>query len=114
MPTFDVEKMFDQIGGDKEDLSKLFSTFTRVSTKQIEELRCAIDEGDAEHLRAAAHCFKGSLGLFAAEPATEITRQLEIHAREENFKSAKRAFAELEEECSRLKSDLAAFFNSIE
>ncbi len=114
MLAFDVEKMFDQIGRDKEDLSDLFSIFTRESTKQIEDLRCAIDEGDAERLRDAAHCFKGSLGLFAAEPAVEIIRQLETHAREENFKNSKGAFEKLEAECSRLKSDLAAFIDSIE
>ncbi len=114
MPTFDAEKALDQIEDDKEALSILLSTFTRVSPKQIEELRVAIEERDAETLAAVAHCFKGSLGVFAAEPAAEITRQLENHAREQNFNGAKEALSQLEAEYSRLTSDLAAFLRSTE
>ena len=114
MPTFDADKALDQIEGDTEGLSILLSTFNRISPNQIEELRVAIDEENGEKLAALAHRFKGSLGLFAAEPAAKITRHLENDAVAADFKNARETLAELESECEQLKTDLATFLRSTE
>lgn len=114
MPTFDAEKALDQIEGDKEGLSILFSTFRQVSLRQVEQIRAAIEQRDAEALASVAHCFKGSLGLFAAIRATEIVRKIETDARDANFDGAQEALGELEAECSQLKSDLAVFLQDVE
>ena len=112
MPTFNADQALDQIEGDRETLSVLLSTFTRVSPEQLVELRGAIEDQDAEKLAALAHRFMGSLGLFAAGAAATIVRELEVHARESNFDGAKSALVELEAECRQLVTDLAAFLHT--
>jgi HPt (histidine-containing phosphotransfer) domain-containing protein len=111
MPTFDAEEMLDQIEGDKEHLSLLFETFTRVAVEQIDELHKAIEGRDSAALAAAAHCFKGSLGLFAAKPAVELAQRIESEARREDFDGAQAVLVKLEAECARLKGDLTTFLH---
>ena len=112
MPTFNAKQALDQIEGDRESLSVLLSTFTRVFPEQIVELRGAIADQDAEKLAALAHRFKGSLGLFAADAAAAIVRQLEVHAHESDFNGANSALSELDAECRQLVIDLAAFLHT--
>jgi HPt (histidine-containing phosphotransfer) domain-containing protein len=112
MPTFDRQKALDQIDGDRETLSLLVSTFGRVSPAQFQAMTQAIDDADARKLAAAAHCLKGSLGVFAAEPAIALTRRIEQCAREEDFVAAKATVSELEREYAQLQAELAIFVNS--
>ena len=112
MATFDADKALDQIEGDKEGLSILFATFKQVSVNQIEEIREAIQQRDADKLASVAHCFKSSLGVFAAEPAAEIVRKIEVHARDADFDGAQKALVKLAAECSRLENDLGEFLQS--
>ena len=110
MQTFDAEKALEQMEGDKEGLELLFSTFVRVSATQFDEFREAIERADAESLASLAHRFCGSLGLFAATRAIELTREIEAQARNLDFSGAKETLANLEAECSKLNDDLEAFF----
>ena len=112
MQTFDAEKALDQIEGDKEGLELLFSTFVRVSVTEIEDIRGAIERADANTLASVAHRFKGSLGLFAATRAVEFTQEIEVQAHTGDFHDAKQTLANLEAECSQLKTDLAVFFST--
>ena len=112
MPTFDRQKALDQIDGDRETLVLLVSTFGRASPAQFQAMGQAIDDADAQKLAAAAHCLKGSLGVFAAEPAIALTRRLEQCAREADFVAAKQTLADLEFEYAQLQAELATFVNS--
>jgi len=112
MPTFNAKQALDQIEGDRESLSELLSTFTRIYPQQIVELREANRDQDAEKLAALAHRFKGSLGLFAAEAAAVVVRQLEVCARESNYTDAELSLTKLETECEQLVTDLAAFLHT--
>ena len=114
MATFDIDKALEQIGGDAESLSLLVGTFRRVSPEQIARIRFAIAESDAEMLKSTAHCFKASLGVFAAEPATGLVRRLEQCAHEVDFETAAETVEELERECSRLEADLTNYASSVE
>ncbi len=112
MQTFDAERALEQIEGDKEGLELLFSTFVRVSATQVDEFRGAIERADAEDLASMAHRFCSSLGLFAATRAVELAKEIEAQARNLDFNGAKKALANLEAECLKLKIDLAAFFST--
>ena len=114
MPTFDRQKALDQIDGDRETLSLLVSTLDRASPAQFQAMSQAIDDADGQKLAAAAHCLKGSLGVFAAESAVALTRRIEQCAREEDFVAAKETLSELEREYAELQAELAIFVNSSE
>ena len=114
MSSFDASRALDQIEGDREGLSILFCTFQRVSAEQLDELRAAIHARNSETAASVAHCLKGSLGVFAAGPAVRIAQQIEASARQSDFDGAQQALVSLEDECTRLKEELAKFLKGNE
>ena len=112
MATFDIDQALDQLDGDLETLAVLVSTFQRTSPKQLDQMDGAIGLRDGAALAATAHCFKGSLGVLGAGPALELTRQLEVHAREADFVRARATLHALRTECHQLTEDLSAEFGT--
>ena len=108
MATFDINKALDQLDGDLETLAVLVSTFQRIAPTQLEQMDGAIDADDGAALAATAHRFEGSLGVLGAGLALELTRQLEVQAREADFVRARETLNALRTECHQLTEDLSA------
>lgn len=64
------------------DFPLLVRTFLNDSLQRITAITAALDCGDAEALRRAAHSFKGSSGNLGALQLAELCRQLEERGRD--------------------------------
>jgi HPt (histidine-containing phosphotransfer) domain-containing protein len=71
-------------------------------------MREAVVARDAQALEQAAHSFKGSLGFFYAQRASEAATALERIGREGDLQRADDAFATLERELAQLAPALSA------
>ncbi|NNM52994.1 MAG: Hpt domain-containing protein [Pseudomonadales bacterium] len=77
LPVFDemtISSLRDIMGEDFDDLLQTFMTDADV---RMDSVRQAIDSGDAEALRKAAHSFKGSSVNVGARRLSEVCRMLE-------------------------------------
>jgi HPt (histidine-containing phosphotransfer) domain-containing protein len=76
--------------------------------KQLAAVGQAIARHDAKELERSAHTFKGSVGMFHAQPAFELALKLEKMGHAGQWDGVDEAFAALEKEAGRLKPALEA------
>ncbi|MDD5297221.1 MAG: response regulator [Rhodocyclaceae bacterium] len=79
---YDKALMLDNIGGDEALARQLAQVFLESYGARLDDLRTAVRESDADKIFRNAHAIKGSVGVFAAEPALQAAQDLERSARE--------------------------------
>jgi two-component system sensor histidine kinase/response regulator len=84
------------VGDDRELLREVVAALVEECPRLIDEIRLAIDQGDAATLRRAAHTLKGSLRLFGATSPGEYAFQLEMMGAEQALNQAPAVLAQLE------------------
>jgi PAS domain S-box-containing protein len=94
------------LDGNRTLLRDMARLFVADCPKQLTEIKVAIQVGDAERLRRAAHTLKGSVGNFAAQRAFEIAAQLETLGKSGNTYAAQGVCVALENVLSLLTREL--------
>ena len=94
------------LDGNRKLLRDLAQLFIANCPQQLSEIKAAIQLGDAERLRRAAHTLKGSVGNFAVKGAFETANQLETLGKEGNLHAAQAACVALEGELLLLIQEL--------
>ena len=84
----------------------VIETAFREAPRLVDEVRKAIDEGDAKALRLASHTLKGAIRYFGSTPAGDRVFKLETMGQEANLSRAQETFMALETEVGRLMSVL--------
>ena len=96
------------LGEDVDLARKLVEIFVEQSKTLMEQVRAAIDAGDAEALRRAAHALKGTISNFPPGPARIVASQMETLGFDKDLVGARQSFPELEREVQRLRELLPA------
>jgi two-component system, sensor histidine kinase and response regulator len=104
---FDSAAALRTVGGDRALLAELATAFHTESQSLLTQLREAIATRDPAKLRRAAHTLKGAAGVFGAQSAYEMARQLEDLGRSADFSQADGIFATLETAVGQLNRALA-------
>jgi two-component system sensor histidine kinase/response regulator len=94
------------LDGNRGLLRDLARLFLADYPKQLVEIKAAIQGGDAERLRRAAHALKGSVGNFAAQRAFDTALQLEMLGKRGDVAAAQDVCVALEGELSQLSQEL--------
>ncbi len=102
----DVEKALARIDGDRELLAEVAGMFRRDWPGFLENIRDAIAQSDVTTLEREAHKFKGALGAFCAQPASEAAQHLETIGHRGDLADAAVACDLLEAELNRLEPEL--------
>ena len=105
---FDFEDALDKVGGDREILEEILVVFSESYPDQLNELKNAIDKGDAPIIERTAHTLKGSVGTFSAKKAFETAFRLENMGRDGNLEEAAAVYSKLEQEVEELEAALRA------
>ena len=104
----DAAALMDRLDGDRELLAELVELYLEDSPALVEEIRAAIEAGDAERMRRAAHTLKGSVGNFCAPAASAAGLELENAGREGALDRAPEIFDRLVGEIGRVRTALEA------
>jgi CheY-like chemotaxis protein/HPt (histidine-containing phosphotransfer) domain-containing protein len=102
----DEAAILSGMDGNRKLLRDLTRIFVADCPKQLVEIKAAIQMGDAERLRRAAHALKGSVGNFAAKKAFATAGQLETMGKNGNLDAAQGTYVALEGELSQLIREL--------
>jgi CheY-like chemotaxis protein len=94
------------LDGNRGLLRDLARLFLADYPKQLVEIKAAIQGGDAERLRRAAHALKGSVGNFAAQRAFDTALQVEMLGKSGDVAAAQDVCVALEGELSQLSQEL--------
>ncbi len=86
-----------------EMLTEMIDAFLAEAPQLLAQIKQAIEQGDAETLRMAAHTLKGSGGNMGARPVQQLSRTLEKMARQGVLEGAVEIFQALEREYERAR-----------
>ncbi|MBC3833249.1 PAS domain S-box protein [Undibacterium amnicola] len=81
--------------GDAEVIQIITPLFLAGCDKQIDEIRLAIQDADAELLYRSAHTFKGLVGNFRAQPIEVLAKSIEQKGKQHEFSEVDALFAQI-------------------
>ncbi len=88
---------FDQaiLEGDEEVIQIICPMFLNACDQQVDEIRTALRNADAELLHRSAHTFKGLVANFCAKPIEQLAKALEQKGKQNDFSDTEHLFAEM-------------------
>jgi PAS domain S-box-containing protein len=106
-----LARLVSSFGEDEEGwqaLGELLDAFLEDAPTQIAALRGAIERGDAEETRRAAHTLKSNAATFGAQSLSELCRELETLGRRGDLGAAPGLLERAENEWEGVREALAA------
>jgi PAS domain S-box-containing protein len=91
------------LGGDRALARKLVEIFLEQSPGLVENVRVAIEAGDGDGLRRAAHALRGMVSNFPPGPARGAAARMETIGFDNDLAAAHDVFPVLEQEIARLR-----------
>jgi PAS domain S-box-containing protein len=107
-PLFSRAVLLDNLDGDTALLDRVMALFKQNTPAYLDQMRHAISQHDGVALERSAHTLLGSLGIFGANRARDITMSLQVTGQLQNFKDARERFTELENETDRIYASMAS------
>ncbi len=92
---YDYRQALENVGGSEVLLRDMIDLFATEGPKQMAEIEAAYAAGNHEALMRAAHTFKSSVALFAADAATAAAKRIEYMGRERNLQEFEEAWVAL-------------------
>jgi len=99
----DFPGAIEEFEGDEEFLMEVLEGFFKNVTSQIEIIRQAISEGDAEVVRGEAHSIKGGAANLMVDELSKIAFELENIGRSGDLEKGIETLERLEHEFFRLE-----------
>jgi len=109
---FSATELLEMVDGDTELLRDMLTLFEEDSEKWLRAIREAIETGDPETLKQAAHALKGSLASLTAEVLREKAHQLEMMGKNGTTAGAESVYQELASDIQQLQAQLNDFIGS--
>ena len=103
-----LNTLLEAVGGDRDFLDDLISTFLQDAPLQIAGLNTALAEGNSEDFRRAAHSLKSNSAYFGAVHLHRLCKQLEEFGKAGDLNAVEGLLREAEVEFSLVKSALEA------
>lgn len=82
--TIDLQKIADELEFDLEDVEMLLEVFLENVEENLEGLKNAIDANDVESIHSFGHAIKGSAANLTLDNISEVAKEIENNARENN------------------------------
>ena len=100
----DYEAALRRCGGNEALLTRILKVFGEQQTRLVDKARAALDRGDYDGLRYAAHTLKGGSGNVGAVGVYGAAHTLEAAAQRQDLQGCALGFAALERELERFVS----------
>jgi len=104
----DLDALRARVDGDDQLLQEVIAMFLNDCPQRLAALQRAVEAGDADAIRVAAHAIKGAAGNLAAMPLFNAASTLERLGVESRLEPAKAAWRQLRAEATRVVSVLDA------
>jgi len=103
---FDPRPLMQRLSDDVELCRDLIGMFQLDAPRMLEDLRAAVERGDAESVERAAHLLKGCASNFAAAEVVRSAEYLENLGRHEDLGEAGNAYRALEDSVGQFRAAL--------
>ena len=97
LPDFEPQRALELVEGDRSVLASVVKLFLEQTPERLDEIRRALDAGDAPSLERSAHSMEGTALSLAMPRLREISHRIAIHSRRGELAEAAALVAELDE-----------------
>ncbi|OQA80351.1 MAG: Signal transduction histidine-protein kinase BarA [bacterium ADurb.Bin243] len=104
--SFDLKVFAFNTDSNRVFMESFISTFNEYNENNMDEIRSAVKDGDAQKLRASAHKLRGTMAVFGAKKVTEILNALESMGESGSAAGSDGLFGKLEIELAAFKNEL--------
>lgn len=104
-----LNKLLNLVGGNKADLAELIGSFLEETPPLLLDLRHALETGDTELFRRAAHTLKSSARDFGAIQLSQLSQQLEALGKEKKLTGTAELVARAEASYGPVKAALEEY-----
>ena len=104
---FDRKVLLERLDGDEEIFKEIIETFLEDAPNQIEKLKQALQEADANRVERQAHLLKGAALNIGGNGLQVAARELEVAGNKGDLTKAQSLVATLDREFEKLKGALA-------
>ena len=104
---FDRKILLERLDGDEEIFKEIIATFLEDAPIQVEKLKKALQEGDANRVERQAHLIKGAALNIGGNGLQAAARELEVAGKDGDLTKAQSLVATLDQEFEKLKGVLA-------
>ena len=101
-----LDDLVETIGGDREFLGELLQTYFDDAPKLLAAMHAALDTGDADEFRRAAHSLKSNSISFGAMQLSRLCKELEDMGKAGTLDGAGGRISSAEEEYARVRAAL--------
>jgi CheY-like chemotaxis protein/HPt (histidine-containing phosphotransfer) domain-containing protein len=102
-PPVDMERLNDFAGGSLENFNELVALYIKQTTEQLEQIRSAIAERNAENMSRLAHSCAGASATCGMAAIVPLLRQVEYLGHDEKIDEALLVLPSIDLEFDRLK-----------
>ena len=97
LPDFEPQRALELVEGDRSVLATVAKLFLEQSPERLDQIRRALDQGDATLLERSAHTMEGAALSLAMPRLRDISHRIAIHSQRGELKEAAALVAELDE-----------------
>lgn len=105
----DRDRLMERLGRDEELLTDVVRLFLDRCPARLAAIEAAVEDGDAERIRTAAHALKGAAGNLSAQGLFDAARTLERLGAEGRLEPAEAAWRRLSMEAANVLDALRQF-----
>lgn len=109
---FDEQQLIEQVDGDVEFLSDTVDMLASDGPELLQQLRLAINSGDAAGVGRVAHTLKGMIANFCAAEAQSVAFELERAGKAEDLSAAPALTERLAQQLDALIAELNEFIRT--
>lgn len=93
--TIDLQEIADKLDFDLEDIEMLIEVFLEDARESLDVLENAVKTNDIEEIFKSAHSIKGSAANLTLNEISELAREIELNAKENNTYNYEESYKKL-------------------
>ena len=105
-----LDDLLQTVGGDRSFLAELIDSYFDDTPRQLASMRRALEAGNAEELRRAAHTLKSNSSNFGAMTLSSMCKELEALGKCGELAGAAGQIEQIETEYARVRYALQAAY----
>jgi histidine phosphotransfer protein HptB len=100
--SMDIKTLAEKIGFEEDEYLELLELFLETSVSDLNKIQTALDQQDPKKVSEAAHSIKGASGNMGLEAIYELSKRIEMDARDKVLDGTSERIAAINDEFEKL------------
>ena len=101
----DIKELAENLELDLEDFNEIFEIYMETTSSDLQELKVALRDGDAQKAHEKSHSIKGSSGNLGLNELYELAKQIDDRARVNSLNGLEDLVSDFYERYEKLVED---------